>query len=195
MTKHHLFKSLAIIHSMLISTSAVAHTINQDMEHMYGTAYMPFFICARLLPFVGLGLMAHDPLKSKSFQINWRFFLALIFGTALGFVWHGGHSVSMLNNMGIIAISMLLLFINSASNKYLLGSFLLLGLTIGYENGLYISHSEHFRWMYISILGGGICLFLGLNNMYLVGNPIRKIWLNIAGIAFLVLGIFIVLLS
>lgn len=195
MTKQYLFKTLAIIYGLLVSVPAVAHTINQDMEQMYGTAYLPIFIYARLLPFVGLGLLSFDAQKNKSFQVHWPFFMPLIFGIALGFVWHGGHFISMFNNVGIIAIGLLLLFINSSANKYVLALFLGLGLTIGYENGLFIAHSGHFRWMYLSILGCGVCLFLILNNIHFVGNPRRKIILNIAGIIFLISGIFIVLLS
>ncbi len=195
MFKDHSFKIMAILLALLVSAPTFAHTINQHMEQMYGIAYLPIFICARLLPFIGLGLLAHDSQKSNTFQVHWRFFAALFFGLALGLNWHGGHFISMINNVGIIAIGILLLFVNKSSNKHLLKSFLIFGITIGYENGLFIEHSDDFRWMYISILASGVCLFLILNNIHFIGNHKRKIFLNMAGVIFILLGVFLVLLS
>ena len=181
---------------MIFSIDVSAHTISRDLELTYSRAYLLLFVLARLLPFIGLGILAFKTnTKGKTFQIRWQFFVCLLLGLIIGYHLHHGFSLSILNQVGLIFIGVLLIFTKSTEHKLILGTFLLFGLSLGFEYGRSFLHTENFMWFYILTLGAGSIIFILLNNFRIIGNPKFQIPLNIFSLFLIVSGIVLVLLT
>ena len=196
MRRRHFLIPFILLFAMLSFIEAYAHTISRDLEQTYSRAYLLLFVLARLLPFVGLGILAFKTnTKEKTFQIRWQFFVCLFLGLLLGYHLHNDFSFSILNQVGLIFIGILLIFTKSTEHKLILGTFLLFGLSLGFEYGRSFLHTENFMWFYILTLGAGSGIFALLNNFQIIGNPKFQIPLNIFGLFLIVSGIVLVLLS
>ena len=196
MRRRHFLIPTILLFAMLSFFDVSAHTISRDLEQTYSRAYLLLFILARLLPFVGLGILAFKTnTKGKTFQIRWQFFVCLLLGLIIGYHLHHGFSISILNQVGLIFIGVLLIFIKSTESKLIFGTFILFGSSLGFEYGRSFLHTENFMWFYILTLGAGSVIFTLLNNFRIIGNPKFQIPLNIFSLFLIVSGIVLVLLS
>jgi len=182
--------------AMLSSIDVFAHTISRDLEQTYSRAYLFLFVLARLLPFIGLGILAYKTTaEGKAFQIRWSFYVCLFLGLVLGYYLHHDFSVSILNQVGLIFIGVLLILIKNTDHKLISGTFLLFGSSLGFEYGSNFLHTVNLMWFYFLTLGAGSIIFILLNNIRIIGNSKFQIPLNIFSLFLIVSGIVLVLIS
>lgn len=181
---------------MLSSLDVFAHTINHDLEQTYSRAYLFLFILGRLLPFIGLGILAFKSNTiEKIFQIRWPFFICLLLGIILGYHLHHDFSVSIINQIGLIFIGILLIFTKNTQHNLISVTFFLFGSSLGFEYGSNFLHTENLMWLYIMTLGAGSIIFVLLNNVRIIGNNKFLILLNIFSLFLIISGIVLVLIS
>lgn len=181
---------------ILLPLISFGHTINQHLEELYGELYLPLFIIAELLPFIGLGTLAFNPASSrKQFQVKWPFLISLCSGLILGLIVREGDFTLIVNKIAILACGFLLLFAGESFSAKINFLFILLGITIGFENGLYIIQASEFMWLFISIFFSGILIFLFLNNIQLIGQPKRKMIQFAMALILILSGVVLILLT
>lgn len=196
MSKRHFLIPVFILISFLSSTGLFAHTISQELEQTYINAYLPIFIVAKILPFIGLGILAFNTnVEGSILQIRWQFFVALFLGLGLGYQIHSDFTTSMMNKVGLILIGVLLIFIKNTEHKLIERAFYIFGLAIGFEYGRSFLHTESLLWFYILTLALGSVSFIILNNFRIIGNPRLQIPLNIFSLFLILSGLLLVLLS
>lgn len=193
----HFYSSIMIFSLLVISThSADAHAINKHLEELYGASYLPFFIFAKLLPFIGLGLLAKKlTLSITNPQMPVFFILGITIGLVTAFQFEGFESAFLINNISIILSGILLLIPGNITNRLFVGLLLFFGLTLGYEHGLYLSHAHKFTWLYLLILGSGIAVFAVLSFFPERKVKFRKAVLQSVGVFLILCGITAVLLT
>ncbi len=193
--KYFLTPSLFLIF-FLSSNCVFAHTISHDIEQAYIKAYLPLFFLAKILPFIGLGILAFNAnFSGRSLQIRWQFFAALFLGLVLGYQIHNDFTTSMLNKVGLIFIGVLLIFTKNTAHNLIKSTFYILGLTLGFEYGRSFLHTESFLWFYLLTLGLGSLSFIVLNNLRIIGNPKLQIPLNIFSLFLILSGLVLILVT
>ena len=180
--------------SIVGNTNIYAHTISRHIEELYGDTYLPLFILGKLLPFLGLGMLSFG-IKAFKMPINKLFVFVFMIGIALGFLFNGFALAFLLNNLAVLAIGVILLAFTVNLRYWIAGLFMLFGLSMGYEHGLYISHAHDFTWVYISIAGLRLLLFFLLRKTSFIRNPRRKILVYSMGIFMVLAGITLILLA
>ena len=192
----HFLIPITFLIAMLSSIDISAHTISQDLEQTYIKSYFPLFFVAKMLPFIGLGILAFNTnVEGKVLQIRWQFFVAMFFGLILGYYMHNDFTTSMVNKVGLIFIGGLLIFTKNTINGVVKGAFFIFGLTLGFEYGKSFLHSESLLWFYILTLVTGGIIYIFLNNIRIIGNPMLQIPLNIFSLFLIISGIILVLLT
>lgn len=182
--------------SILISSSSFAHTISRDLEQTYINSYFPLFFLAKLLPFIGLGVLAFNPNDEDNvFQFRWQFFAAMFPGLVLGYYLHNDFTTSMVNKVGLIFIGILLLFTKNTNNRAVVIVFFIFGITLGFEYGRHFLHTRDFMWYYAISLVVGSLTFILLNNFRIIGNPKLQAPLNVFSLFLIISGIVLVLLA
>jgi len=172
------------------------HTINQHLEELYGELYLPLFIIGGLLPFIGLGVLAFNPTsRKKRVQVKWPFIISLFLGLILGLIVREGDFNMLVNKIAILVCGFLLLFAGEPFSAKINLLFILLGITVGFENGMYIMHTYEFMWLFLSIFISGIILFLFLNNIQFIGLPKRKMMQFALSLFLILSGIILILLT
>lgn len=196
MRKTHILIPIILIISILFCTDLAAHTISHDLEQTYSKTYFQLFFISKLLPFIGLGILAFNPsVKGKGFQVRWLFFITLGLGLIVGYYNHSDFSLSMFNKVGLIFIGGLLIFTKNTNQDLSKRAFFIFGISLGFEYGGNFMHTESLMWFYILTLCVGISIFIVLNNVRIIGNPKLQIPLNIFGIFLIPAGIAMVLLA
>lgn len=196
MKRIHFLIFIILILIVIFPQELFAHTINQHLEELYGETYLSFFIIAKLLPFLGLGFMAFNiKLKDNSLQFRWIFFIGIVAGIILGFLYNGSYTPYLFNKFLIIGAGIALFYIKDTSGKIFNGIFLISGISLGLEDGIYMAHAHDYRWLYGLILVACLIPFLILNNIQFVGNPKRQWFLNASGIILIVCGLIVMLLT
>lgn len=187
---------IIFIISILFYTDLAAHTISHDLEQTYSKAYFQLFFISKLLPFIGLGILAFNTsVKGKVFQIRWPFFITLGLGLIIGCHNHYDFSTSMLNKLGLIFIGGLLMFTKNTINDLSKRGFFIFGISLGYEYGGNFMHTESLMWFYILTLSAGSIIFMVLNNIRIIGNPTLQVPLNIFSLFLILAGIALILLT
>jgi hydrogenase/urease accessory protein HupE len=193
MRKYQLLISVLAL-SIIGNTNIYAHTINQHLEELYGETYLPLFVLARLLPFIGLGMLAFNT-NTKRFKIKWYFIIVLAVGVFLGFFIEVDGFIYWFNNLSVIASGIILLTVTKSEKKWLYGLLVIFGITLGFEHGIYIAHTQAFRWLYLMILASDLMVFLLLSSIQFIGHPRRKMIVYFTGIFLILFGIGSVLLA
>ena len=170
-----------------------AHTISEQLEALYGETYLPLFVIAKLLPYIGLGTLAYEP-GGKFLQSKWLFICGIAIGFLLGFYLETNHNILFLNKIGIVFIGILILFSGKINRKFISVLIAFFGLSLGYENGISIAHTHDFLWVYIAILTMGIVLYSVLTTIQFIGNPKRNVIRFAIGFFMILSGLFVVLL-
>ena len=173
--------------------TSLAHTISEHLEALYGETYLPLFVIAKLLPYIGLGTLAYAP-GEKFLQSRWLFICGIAIGFLLGFNLVTNHYILFLNKIEIVFIGFLILFYTKANRKFIgvLGVFF--GITLGYENGVSLAHTHDFKWVYIAIVTMGVVLYLVLSTIQFIGRPKRNVIRFAIGLFMILSGLFVVLL-
>lgn len=196
MRKTYSLIPVIFIITTLFCTNLAAHTINHELEQTYSEAYFQLFFISKLLPFIGLGILAFNPLsKTSGLQIRWPFFIFLGLGLIIGYHNHYEFSVSMLNKVGLAFIGGLLIFTKNTNHNVTKRAFPIFGLTLGFEFGGSLMHTESLMWFYILTLGAGSIIFMVLNNFRIIGNPRLQIPVTFFGLILILAGIALILLT
>ena len=196
MRKKYFLISFIFVIAWLLYSDLFAHTIPHDIEQAYSKTYLPLFFFAKLLPFLGLGILAFNTsAKGRVIQIRWQFFVALIPCLVLGYLLHSEMTTSMMNKVGLVLIGILLIFIKNTNNRFIERSFFIFGATLGFEYGRNFLHTENFMWYYVFSLGAGSLAFILLNNFRIIGNTKLQIPLQIFSIFLIISGIILVLFA
>lgn len=196
MRKSYFFIVGVLLQSILISTNSYAHTISRDLEQTYINSYFPLFFLARILPFLGLGILAFNTkIQKQVFQLRWLFFVFLLLGLIIGYHVHHNFTTLIANKAGLIVIGALLIFTKNTMHDFVKGAIFIFGLSLGFEYGRSFLHSQDFLWYYVLSLGIGSLTFILLNNFRIIGNPKLQIPLNILSLFLIVSGIVLVLLA
>jgi len=173
-----------------------AHTISQHLEELYGESYLPLFIIAKILPFIGLGMLSSN--KGNSFlslKNYWMFIVGICLGVLLSQWSHELNYFFIANNLGIVIIGLLLLVMNLRHKIFIQLFVLLAGCTLGYEYNLNIVHADEFRWLFISLFLAGIAIFLILNQIQFYKQGANSIIRIAAGFLMVIAGLIVVLLT
>lgn len=196
MKKTHILIPIIITISMLFCADLAAHTIGHDLEQTYSKTYFQLFFISKLLPFIGLGILAFDPsVMRKSFQLRWLFFITLSLGLLVGYFFHSDFSLSMFNKVALIFIGGLLIFTKNTNQNLSKSACYIFGISLGFEYGGDFMHTESLMWFYILTLSVGILIFIVLNNVRIIGKPKLQVPLNILSIFLILAGIAMVLLT
>ena len=189
------FVNVFLFFSVIVfSIPVYAHTINQHLEELYGETYLPLFALARLLPFIGLGMLTFNA-NAKPFKIKWYFIISLAVGVFLGFFIEVDRSIFWFNSLSVIASGIVLLTVTKSEKNWLYGLLVIFGITLGFEHGVYIAHAQEFRWLYLTILASGLMVFLLLSSIQFIGHQRRKLIVYFTGIFLILFGIGSVLLA
>ena len=109
-----------------------AHTISQHLEELYGETYLPLFIIAKILPFIGLGMLSsYQGLGILPFKNYWLMIMGISLGFVLSQITHEFHFLLFANNVGIVVIGLLLLVMNIKYTLLLQFFLLLAGCALG----------------------------------------------------------------
>ena len=173
--------------------TSLAHTISEHLEALYGETYLPLFVIANLLPYIGLGTLAYVP-GEKFLQSRWLFICGIAIGFLLGFYLDTNHYILFLNKIEIVFIGFLILFYTKANRKFISVLGVCFGITLGYENGISLAHTHDFKWVYIAIVTMGIVLYLILSTIQFIGRPKRNVIRFAIGLFMILSGLFVVLL-
>ena len=173
--------------------TSLAHTISEQLEALYGETYLPLFVIAKVLPFIGLGTLVYAP-GDKFLQSRWLFICGIAIGFLLGFYLETNHNILFLNKIGIVFIGILILFPGKINHKFISVLSAFFGLGLGYENGISIAHTHDFLWVYIAILTIGIVLYSVLTTIEFIGNSKRNVIRFAIGFFMILSGLFVVLL-
>lgn len=196
MRKKHFLISFIYVIAWLLYSDLSAHTIPHDLEQAYGRTYLPLFFFVKLLPFLGLGILAFNTTaEGRVIQIRWQFFAAMILGLVLGYQLHNDMTTSMINKVGLVLIGILLIFTKNTNNRFIERSFFIFGATLGFEYGRHFLHTEDYMWYYVLSLITGNLFFILLNNFRIIGNIKLQIPLQIFSIFLIITGIILVLLA
>lgn len=196
MRKSHFSASCILVGALAICTDLYAHTIPHDLEQSYINTYLPLFFFAKLLPFIGLGILAFNTsLKGRSIQIRWQFFVALALGFALGYFTHTEFTTAAINKVGLVLIGILLIVAKNTSTRFIEIFIFAFGATLGFEYGRYFLHTEDFIWYYVLSLGAGGLVYILLNNFRIIGKTKLQMPLQIFGVFLILSGLLMVLLT
>jgi hypothetical protein len=178
------------------ASKAQAHTISQHLQELYGQAYMPLFILARLFPFIGLGLLAPkaEPEKSRATGY-WPLFASLGAGLILGFFLSVPDFVIIINKSSILFIGFVLFFPSQRFRIFKQIMMATIALTIGIEYGLSISQASEFGWLHILLLITGLLLFHLTNMLKLNARNHRSTYKIVAACSLILAGLIVVLLT
>lgn len=190
-----LFSNILLVLSFIPQVT-FAHTISQHLAELYGQTYLPVYIVAKILPFIGLGMLAFNQGKSSiPFKNHWILFMGISLGAILSFLNETLDFIFMTNNVGIV-ISGLLLIIITTPNKQIIQLILVVaGVTLGYEYGINISHSMEFKWLFSSILAAGLTLFMVLSRIQFFRVGVRSMIRISAGLLLVIAGLIVILMS
>ena len=172
-----------------------AHTINQHLEELYGQAYLPFFIIAKLLPFLGMGILCYHRDTSYRLRHNWWLLLGLGAGGLLSIFHESLMFFFIANNFGIIILGFLLLMLSRSNQSFVAFLFLCYGISLGYEYSLNISHAREFTWLFIGLLTIGYLVYLLLSRVHFFAIGVFGYLRITMGILFILAGLFVVLLA
>ncbi len=181
---------------LLIPQNIFAHTIGQHLEELYEKAYLPLFVLVRLLPFIGLGVLAGSHrLKNYPIKYSWLFLFSIVTGLIFGTFVDGGNIIPMINKVGIIFIGFLITLNKNVAAHGLISILILFGLTLGFEYGMYMAKTHEFREFYIILLMAGILLFAVMNLLYRFKYGKRKILQYGIGTLLITGGLIVLLLT
>ena len=179
-----------------IPHATFAHTISQHLGDLYGQTYLPVFIIAKILPFIGLGMLAYDQGKSRiPIKNHWMVFIGVSTGGLLSLIQENLDFIFIMNNVGIVIFGLLLIFITTPNKQSIQLVLLLAGVTLGYEYGLNISHSIEFKWLFSSILAVGLVLFIVLSRVQFFKVGVRSVMRISVGVLLVIAGLIVILMS
>ncbi|MDZ7608464.1 MAG: hypothetical protein U5K79_23405 [Cyclobacteriaceae bacterium] len=174
---------------------AFAHTIDSSLGHSYSTVFVVVYFLARILPFVGLGIMAKYPARQMGYlKFSWQFIAMLGAGIVLGYHFHDYLSTAYFNYFLIVAFGFLMYF-NSGKHPAAIRSMILIScLPLGFDFGSHFSHADAWLGYMISILVTAIATFMGLSRLFIQLHD-RYQWVQqMAGILLIIAGFLLILL-
>lgn len=196
MKKKHFLILILLFIVFIYPTSSNAHTISQHLEELYGQTYLPLFIIAKLLPFIGLGMLANATKSSqKNMGNQWFFILAIIAGIAIGYYFDVLQTLLVANKMSILIVGVLLLILNRPINFIAKILMIFFGCSLGYEYGLNIAHAVEFKWLFLLLLSIGISIFLTLSRFHFFKKGIYSTIRISVGIMLVIAGLIVILLT
>ena len=159
-------------------------------------SYLPLFILSKVIPFVGLGLIAGEANFRRSFlSIDIIFILTLFLGFLLAFATSELSIFLFINNFLILVLGSMMLSIERLNGWLKMTILILAGFSLGYEYALDIFKFDEFRWMFSALLGTGLISYLILTRMRIFSNSSWKALRFILGVFFVGMGIIVVLLT
>lgn len=194
MRKTH-FLSLYILLAILPQVS-FAHTISQHIEELYGKTYLPVFIIAKLLPFIGLGMLSFNQGHSRiSLNNHWVLFSGIVLGILFSFI-HENLSIFFIgNSFGIILLGILLLLTRNPNKEFVQLILLIAGISLGYEYGINIAHAMEFKWLFIGLLIVGLSIFMLLCQIQFFQKGVKSFIRIAMGFLLVIAGLMVVLLT
>jgi len=191
-----LLSLLLLSFMLLIPHLTLAHTISQHLEELYGETYLPLFIIAKLLPFIGLGMLSYDQGSSKIPWKNQRMLLiGILPGIILSYFTEDLQFLLIMNKVEILLFGFLLLIINRPKKFSIQMIILIAGISLGYEYGINTAHAREFKWLFISLLLIGVSIFLVLNRFQFFRNGVMNLIRISSGILLVVAGLIVILLT
>ena len=174
-----------------------AHTINHDLEQMYGHGFLPLFIIAMLLPFAALGMLSAGHLRwhDRRMRYNHLFFILLLTGFMAGLFIHFHLQHALLDSLYVLLTGLFLFFLRSPGAPVIKWVLVPAGLSLGIEYALYIMHTQEFTWLYAGLFITGIIIYWALSRAKVIGQAKRKYMQFTIGIIFTLCGIVLLLLS
>lgn len=186
---------LALILFLFSDLATEAHIINRDLEQGYTTVYLQIYLTDKLLPFLGLGLLANTSEKKVALlDIQWVLTGVLLVGLITGTQLHEHYHVEMANHIGMIITGSLLLFKIQANHKLINVILYSFGFSVGLEFGNMLINMQDF---YVHV---GLSFLLGLTILTILKNLYfdHRFLINLArsfGLLLILAGIILILLS
>jgi hydrogenase/urease accessory protein HupE len=181
---------------MAVPTSrAFGHIISSDIGHSYGTIYTVLYFIARIIPFIGLGILAQYPARKIGFsKLLWKFFSMFGAGIVLGYHFHDYFSTAFFNYLLTVVIGFLIIF-NSGKHTTAIQSLIILScLPLGFEFGLHFSHADAWLSYMIAICLTSIAAYMGFSYLFMKLD-VRYRWVQQSiGVILVIAGIVLILL-
>jgi len=167
---HYLLLVISIL-LVFSSSSLYAHTISSSLGHSYSSIYVIIYFASRVLPFIGLGILANYPSRQIGYsRMLWEFFTMLGTGIILGYLFHDYLSTAYFNYFLTVGIGVLMIFY---AGKFPLAirSFIILScLPLGFDFGMHFNHSDAWLGYMIAILIVAMAAFMGLSKLFMKLN-------------------------
>jgi len=175
--------------------SVYGHTIGSSLGHSYGTVYTILYFIGRIIPFIGLGILAKYPARQIGYSaILWQFIATLGTGIVLGYHFHDYLSTAYFNYFLTAGIGFLMLFYTGKYPFAIRSIILLCCLPLGFDFGLHFNHADAWLGYMISICVTAIVAFLLLTKIFIKFNN-RLQWVQqMIGILLVIAAILSILL-
>ena len=189
------FLSFLLLLAILPQFSS-AHTISQHIEELYGKVYLPLFIIAKLLPFIALGMLSYNQGQSRiSVKNHWVLFAGIFLGMLFSFIQQDFTIFFIGNSFGIILLGIISLLTQTPNREFIQLIIFVAGISLGYEHGQNIARAEEFRWLFISLLLGGIITFVLLYQIQFFQKGIKSTIRIMMGFILIIAGLIVILLT
>jgi hypothetical protein len=172
-----------------------AHIINSNLGHSYGTIYTVLYFIAKVIPFIGLGILAQFPARKIGFsRILWEFLAMLGAGIVLGYHFHDYFATAYFNYFLTVIIGVLIIFYSGKHTAAIRSLIILSCLPLGFEFGLHFGHADAWLSYMIAISMTSIAAFMGFSLLF-IKFDVRYRWVQqTIGILLVIAGIFLILL-
>jgi hypothetical protein len=172
-----------------------AHIISSDIGHSYGTIYTVLYFIARIIPFIGLGILAQYPARKIGFsKLLWEFFAMLGAGIVLGYHFHDYFSTAYLNYFLTVVIGFLIIFYSAKHTTAIRSLIILSCLPLGFEFGLHFGHVDAWLNYMIAICLTSIAAYMGFSQLFMKLD-VRYRWVQqTMGMFLIIAGSLLILL-
>ncbi len=172
-----------------------AHIIGSNHGHSYGTVYTILYFIAKIIPFIGLGVLTQLPVRKFGYPtLLWQFMAIIGAGIVLGWLFHDYFSTAYLNYFLTVGIGFLMLFY-SGKHPFTIWSFILLCcLSLGFDFGFLFSQTDAWLGYMISICVTAIAAFIGISILFITLNDRYQLPQQVMGVLLVITGVFLILL-
>lgn len=188
--------SCVLLTLTIIPQISFAHTISQHLQELYGETYLPLFIIAKLLPFIGLGMLSYKSGKSLiPFPNFWMLLTGIFLGIILAFIHENLSFFFIANNFQVILLGFLLLIISKPNRLTIQLLLIIAGVSLGYEYNLNIAHAKEFKWLFVGLLITGLSIFILLSRVHFFEKGTKSIVRISTGFILVIAGLIVILLT
>jgi len=196
MRKTHFLFSCILLTVIIIPQITFAHTISQHLKELYDETYLPVFIIAKLLPFIGLGMLSFSSGKSLiPLSNHWMLLTGIFLGIILAFIRENLSLFFIANNFEIILLGLLLLIISKPNRLTIQLLLIIAGISLGYEYNLNISHAKEIGWLFVGLLIAGLSIFILLSRVHFFEKGTKNTVRISIGFILVIAGLIVILLT